>query len=457
MSDRFISSVKRHRKRWPWIAAGIALLLAGGAVAVYFAFVQKQSNYNNPNAAFQTQPSTPPKKKKARPKPETFKWPIYGYTRQRTRFLDANLHPPFRILWRFTKGKGLVEFQPILVNGVLYFVRNEGQAYAVRAKNGKMLWRRKVSSLAASSPAWDKGRIYITTLVPGSITALNAKNGKRLWRKALPSRAESSPIVVNGIVYFGSENGTVYALRAFSGKTVWTYHAGGAVKAALAYNQGRLYFGDYSGAVTALRAKTGSKAWSTATNGASFNRSGQFYSTPAVAFGRIYLGNTDSFVYSFVESNGQLAWRHGTGSYVYAAPAVGMVPGVGATVYIGSYDGNFYALNARTGGVRWTHRDGGKISGAPTVIGRVVYYSSLGNHDTLGLNVATGNRVWRYPFGAFNPVISDGQRVYLTLNSNVVGLLPKPKAKKKPQARKKPQAKKRPAPRKKQQPKRKKK
>jgi outer membrane protein assembly factor BamB len=453
MTDRFISSVKRHRKRWPWIAAGVLLLLAGGAVAGYFVFVKKQSDYNNPNAAFQTQPSAPPKKKRAGPKPETFKWPIYGYTRQRTRFLDAGIHPPFRRLWRFTRGTGLIEFQPILVNGVLYFIRNEGRVYAVRAKNGKMLWQRKVSNLAASSPAWDRGRLYITTLVPGSITALNAKNGKRLWRKALPSRAESSPIVVNGVVYFGSENGTVYALRAFSGKTVWTYHAGGAVKAALAYNQGKLYFGDYSGAVTALHAKTGSKAWSTATNGASFNRSGQFYSTPAVAFGRVYLGNTDSFVYSFVESSGQLAWRHGTGSYVYAAPAVGMVPGVGATVYIGSYDGNFYALNARTGGVRWTHRDGGKISGASTVIGRVVYYSSLGNHDTLGLNVASGNRVWRYPFGAFNPVISDGQRIYLTLNSNVAALLPKPK----PKPKKKPPPKKKPAPRKKQQPKGKKK
>jgi outer membrane protein assembly factor BamB len=444
MPDRFISSVKRHRGRWPWIAAALVLLLAGGAVAVYFAFVKKQSDYNNPNAAFESQPVFPPKKKPPKPKPETFKWPMYGYTRQRTRFFDANIHPPFRVLWKFTRGTGLVEFQPILVNGVLYFVRNEGQAYAVQAKNGKMLWTRKVSQLAASSPAWANGRIFITTLVPGSITALNAKNGKRLWRKALPSRAESSPIVINGVVYFGSENGTVYALRAFSGKTVWTYHAGGAVKAGLAYNQGNLYFGDYSGAVTALRASNGSKVWSTATNGASFNRSGQFYSTPAVAFGRVYLGNTDSFVYSFVAKNGQLAWRHGTGSYVYAAPAVGIVQGVGATVYIGSYDGNFYALNARTGGVRWTHHDGGKISGAPTVVGRVVYYSSLGNHDTIGLNVSTGNRVWRYPFGAFNPIISDGQRLYLTLNSNINALVPKPKAKPKPPQKKKNPAAKKP-------------
>ena len=75
------------------------MLLAGVAVAVYFAFIKKQDNYTNPNAAFETQPTTPAKKKPKPPKPETFKWPIYGYTRDRTRFLDANIHPPFRAVW----------------------------------------------------------------------------------------------------------------------------------------------------------------------------------------------------------------------------------------------------------------------------------------------------------------------------------------------------------------------
>jgi outer membrane protein assembly factor BamB len=161
-------------------------------------------------------------------------------------------------------------------------------------------------------------------------------------------------------------------------------------------------------------------------------------------------------VYSFVARNGQLAWRHGTGSYVYAAPAVGTVPRLGPTVFIGSYDGNFYALNAKSGNVSWRHHDGGRISGAPTVVGKVVYYSSLGNHNTIGLDVRSGRRVWMFPHGAFNPVISDGKRIYLTTNSNVLMLLPtvqKPgAAKPKPKARQKPKPN-----RKKKQPRRKKK
>jgi hypothetical protein len=39
MPDKFISEVRRHRRRWPWIAGALVLLLAGGAIAGYFAFI----------------------------------------------------------------------------------------------------------------------------------------------------------------------------------------------------------------------------------------------------------------------------------------------------------------------------------------------------------------------------------------------------------------------------------
>lgn len=421
--SKFISTARRRRRpRWPLLIAGIVLIGAIAAGAVYLIAFQKEGNFSDPHAEFQSQPAAPPPPKQ---KAETFKWPIYGYTPQRTRDLAVNMGPPGRVLWRFTRGSGLIEFQPVLANGVLYYTNNNGQAFAVRAKGGKKVWRRDVGSLVASSPAWNKNRVFIVTLDPGSVLCLNAKNGKMVWRKSLPSRSESSPIVVNGIVYFGSEDGTVYAYRASNGAKVWTYHAGGAVKAGLAYNKGVLYFGAYGGSVTALRANNGSRVWSSGTSGAAFNRSGNFYSTPAVAYGRVYLGNTDSFVYSFVAKNGHLAWRHSTGSYVYAAPAVSTAPRIGPAVFIGSYDGNFYALDAQTGGTKWSYHVGGRISGAPSVIGDIVYFSSLGNHDTSGLNVRNGKRVWHFQHGAFNPMVADGRRFYLTTNSNLIGLAPR--------------------------------
>jgi outer membrane protein assembly factor BamB len=435
----FISNARRRRRRWPLILLALLVLGAAAGGGAYLLFFQKESNFSNPNAEFDDK--KPQKKAKAKPKGPTFKWPIYGYTPDRARYLDTKLNPPLRREWIFHRSDQLIEFQPILINGVLYWVDNGATAHALSAKNGKPRWRRDLGSLNASSPAWADGRLFVVTLKrsanvnAGSIVALNAKTGKKLWSKNLPSRAESSPIVLKGVVYFGSEDGTVYALRAKNGRKVWTYGAAGAVKGGLAYDKGNLYFGDYAGEVTALRAKTGARVWSTGTSGASFNRSGRFYSTAAVAYGRVYLGNTDSFTYSFVARSGELAWRTSLNGYVYASPSVATVPRLGPTVFIGDFSGTFYALDAKDGSVDWRRAEGGKIFGASTIVGNTVYYSNLGNKDTTGLDVRKGKRVWGYHRGAFSPVISDGKRIYLTTYSSLYSFAPK--AAKKPKRGKK--------------------
>ncbi len=186
------------------------------------------------------------------------------------------------------------------------------------------------------------------------------------------------------------------------------------MKAAPAFSQNRIFVVSYGGSVTALRAKSGSVIWRAGTSGRSFGRAGNFYGTPAVAFGRLYAGNTDGRVYSFAASSGRLAWAHSTGSYVYAAPAVADVPGMKPAVFIGSYTGQFMALDARSGSTIWSKGGNGKISGAASVIGRVVYFSSLSGRRTYGLSAKTGRTLWSFGRGAFNPAISDGKRIYIT-------------------------------------------
>jgi outer membrane protein assembly factor BamB len=108
-------------------------------------------------------------------------------------------------------------------------------------------------------------------------------------------------------------------------------------------------------------------------------------------------------------------------------------------VFIGSYDSTFYAFDARSGNVRWSYNAPGRISGAPTVVGRVVYFADLDSRSTTGLDVRTGKRVFRMNSGKFNPVISDGKRVYLTGYGTEYGLVPKKAAKKAPKpAKRKP-------------------
>src|SRR5204863_6179520 len=77
-----------------------------------------------------------------------------------------------------------------------------------------------------------------------------------------------------------------------------------------------------------------------------------------------------------------------------------------------------------SGNTKWKYGSGGKISGAPTVVGHVVYFSDLAKKETIGLNVKTGRPVFRSSHGAFNPVISDGKRIYLTGYSSEFALVP---------------------------------
>jgi outer membrane protein assembly factor BamB len=417
MPSVFLEPSRPRRRRWPLWALAALVVLAGAGVAAYFAWVKKPDNVSNPNVEFTN--TAPTQQKEVS---ETFKWPVYGYTPERTRYLDSKIDPPFEKLWTYKSGS-LIEFQPVLADGVLYVVPNSGVATALDAKTGKVKWRTRVGSLAASSPAYDKGKLFITTL-SGRITCLDAKTGKRHWKHNLPSRSESSPVVIKNRVYFGSEDGTVYALRAKDGSEVWRYTAGGAVKAALAYHAGILYFGDYSGNMTALRASNGSRLWNAATSGRAFQQSGRFYSTPAVAYGRVFAGNTDGFVYSFAAHTGRLAWRYGTGAYVYSAPAVGPGPHGKPTVFIGSYDTNLYAFDARSGSVLWKYAAGGRISGAPSLIGRVLYFSTLDGSNTKGIDVRRGVRIFRRNTGKFNPMISDGKRMYMTGFSTIYTMVP---------------------------------
>lgn len=401
--------VRRLRRRWPYLLA-VLVLLAGAGAAAWLVWGDAPEDVSDPAADF-TEPEEEPEPERPK-KRENFVWPILGYTADRSKYFETDLRPPLRKVWRHRTGS-LLEFPPVMANNTLFVVTNEGLAIAINARNGKRRWQRKIGSLSAASPAWWRGRLFMATL-DGRLTALRARDGKVLWRKDIPSRTESSPLVRGGRVFFGSEDGTVYAVRASNGRTVWTYRAPGAVKSALSFAGGRLFFGDYAGVATAIRARDGRRVWSTQTAGLSLGRSGRFYSTPAVAFGRVYMGNTDGRVYSFAASNGQIAWTKSTGAYVYSGPAAADIRRLGPTVFIGSYTGRFYALNARTGGERWSYQAAGRISGIATVIGEVVYFANLGTRDTEGLDVRTGKRVFHFDQGGFATGISDGKRLYLT-------------------------------------------
>src|SRR5919197_1110102 len=397
-----------RRRRRILIGVGMAVVLIVAAGTVFA--LTRPGDVSNPDVEFRAEPTdtpvpdaTKPPKKGEKDPLDDFVWAQYAYSKDRRRYLPAslNLRPPYYRVWSLT-GRVLLEFGPVLGGKSLYLLKNNGSLYAVAKNTGRVRWKRKLGYLAAASPAYGEGKLYVTLprrarhTRAGRAIALRASDGKILWNRLLPSRSESSPLLDGNHVYFGSENGNVYSLRTADGSVRWKFKAKGAVKAALALADGKLYFCDYSGRVYAIWADSGRVAWSKGTSGARFGLgSGQFYSSPAVADG-----------------------------YVYASPAVAQVPGGVPTVYIGSYSGTFYALDARSGRVRWSYDAHGKISGASTVVGDIVYFSTINGKNTFGLGARTGRRGFFIGRGAYNPVVSDGRTIFLNGYSSQYALRP---------------------------------
>ena len=170
------------------------------------------------------------------------------------------------------------------------------------------------------------------------------KSGKILWKYPVPSGTESSPIVVGNSVYFGDQGGTEYSLNIKTGHRE-------LVVRDRRRDQGRCRptttatstSAPTAAASTPSNAKTGKQVWEQSPGG-------EFYSTPAIGYGRVYVGNNNGAAYSFVASNGTAAWTRVLGSYVYSGPAVADPKGLGPTVYIGYYSGQAAASTRSTRG-----------------------------------------------------------------------------------------------------------
>ncbi len=415
MSDRPRKGLLRSRRIRIGLAAA-TVAIAAVAIAGYEYEQQRTGSIYHPHARFIPQP-TPKLPSKG---PERFAWPLYGYTKNHTRFFPApaRVRPPFKRLW-VRNSHALLEFPPVIYGDRIFQLADNGVLSAYDKQTGRIIWSKSLGLLSASTPAVTSNTLYATVLStghprhPGRIVALNSATGAIRWFRSLPSPSESSPLVYDGRVFFGSQDGMVYALQASDGHVVWTYRAAGAVKASPSLSGGTLYFGDYSGHVQAVSERTGRRLWVSGSGGALLG-SGTFYSTAAVVYGRVFLGNTDGRIYAYDATTGALDWAVQTGDYVYASPAVTNAPGLGPTIYLGSYDGTFYALNARSGQISWKFNAQGRISGSATIVGRYVYFADLGEHRTYGLGISTGRVAFELHTGAFDPVISDGKNIYLT-------------------------------------------
>ena len=413
------------------VLAAVAVI-AGGALAAFVVhrLNQEADQRGSTSTEFVTTQAPEP------PPPPAVPWPTYGLHADRTRSAPLALRPPFTTVWRYQAGS-LIEFPPSIGYHRLFFSTNKGTFTAISETTGKYAWRYRAHRCVAASPAIGPhahGTVYETFLnsppcnaqsgghgVDGEVIAFAVGHGKIHWRHRI-GPSEGSPLLVGDRLYVADWNGDVWAFDANNGRVVWRRRVAHApIKGALAYAGGHLFVGAYDGHVYCL-STSGRVVWVGSAQPRLFGGS-DFYSTPAVAYGRVYIGSTDGKVYAFGAASGHRLWSHSTGGYVYASPAVWR-----QRILVGSYSGTFSAFDAGTGEPDWTFHAGGPVSGSAVVVGDVVYFatlheSGLKNGRTYALDARTGKELWSFPDGKYTPVVAVRDRLFLIGYGIVYGMV----------------------------------
>ena len=336
------------------------------------------------------------------------------------------MRPPFHSRFLFDAGE-LLEFSPIYVDGTLYVMNKNATFFAVDAGNGRVRWKHDQGSLAATAAAYWNGKLYIdhARSRPDHLRARGqrqAASGRGRCPGAPSPRRSSTTARSTSAPRAATSTRSTPRTATTSGTSTPRARSRPASRTTTEPST----WATTPATCTPSTRPSGAIRWDTTDLGVGFGRSGRFYATPAVAYGRVYAGNADGRVYSFEASSGDIAWTHSTGGAVYASPAVADTPGTPPTVYIGSADHNFYALDADSGDTIWTRRRRAASSAA-----RRAWSTTSSTPRTPTTRRPTAGRsttahvVYEVDKGQYNPVISDGRRIYLTGYAGITKLTPK--------------------------------
>jgi outer membrane protein assembly factor BamB len=162
--------------------------------------------------------------------------------------------------------------EPVVADGRVYTIDTRAFVRAFSADTGAQIWERQVrgetsprETLFGGGVAFDNGRVYATNGA-GDAAALNAATGEVIWLKKPGGPLRGAPSVGTDAVYTLSQDNQLYALNPDTGETRWTGSgsfelAGVFGTAAPAVAQSTVVAGFSSGELTAYRYENGQVVW----------------------------------------------------------------------------------------------------------------------------------------------------------------------------------------------------
>ncbi|WP_298224679.1 PQQ-binding-like beta-propeller repeat protein [Acidocella sp.] len=163
---------------------------------------------------------------------------------------------------------------PLVVGGHVFVMDADAHIRALSLANGSELWhtntrpRHNTTQNIGGGIAFESGKIYASTGY-GEALALDAGSGKILWRQPLDFPARSAPLAAGGVVAVVTQNDFLLTFDAKTGAPGWRFSGAvgtppmtaASVTGAPAFADGIIVAGFSTGLLAAIDANSGTPAW----------------------------------------------------------------------------------------------------------------------------------------------------------------------------------------------------
>lgn len=259
------------------------------------------------------------------------------------------------ILWR-QRVESSIGGAPTVANGVVYVLDREQTGWAVRATDGRVLWRSfgnkdMAGVMGAPAPAVS-GNTVVFPSNTGALTGVEASDGSQLWTANVGGtrlgRAVNyfrdmtgDPVILGNTFYAGTSSGGVGAYDLTTGMMKWHAREGAASPVLVAGNS--VFLVNDQAQLIRLDAANGGRVWAqklplfTESIIRKQDRIWNHYG-PVLAGNKLYLASSDGYLRVFDPASGALIGTAQIPGGAATAPVV-----AGQTLYVVSHDGQLIA------------------------------------------------------------------------------------------------------------------
>lgn len=236
----------------------------------------------------------------------------------------------------------------------LYLVSRDAKLVAFGKEEGKTRWEVRLPNEVLAAPQ-SNGSIVVVQTIDGKVLAFDIASGEKRWQydgvvPVLTLRATAKPLVGSELTLVSFANGQLFALSSENGQPIWQYTVGepkgrtelerlvDVASQPLVLDTAVLVTG-YQGRLAAVDLRNGEEIW---------NRRTSSLQTPAIAYGNIFLSESNGDVIALegatrrvIWSQEKLSWRQPTQPLV-----------IDDYLLIGDFEGYIHALSLLDGSLQ---------------------------------------------------------------------------------------------------------